>query len=95
MVKFNLLNVKNTETGASAKVFYSVNNRRDGRDCVTIYEKSYKGELRKVFPDLYQNNSDGMADYFEKDKVVLFSDNPHYPAALEAVARLEEKRNRK
>lgn len=83
MIKFLKFCVKNTDTKGSARVWYSLDNRIDGRKCVTIYAKDYDGSLGKVFSGSqdYVNNSDMMTDYFEKGKVVLFEDNPLYSVA--------------
>lgn len=67
--------------GAKAKAWYSLDNRIDGRNCVTIYAKEYSGDLVKVFGSLVIDNSDSQSDYFEKGKVVLFEGNPLYAAA--------------
>ena len=83
MIKFNKHNVTNTETGAKARVHYSVDNRIDGRKAVTIYHKDYSRALGDVFAgsDGYKNDTDLMSDYFDKGRVVLFEDHPLYAAA--------------
>ena len=81
MVKFNKFNVTNGT--AKARVHYSVDNRTDGRKCVTIYAKDYTDGLG-AFPELrdaYKNDTDMMTDYFDKGRVVLFEDHPLYAAA--------------
>lgn len=47
---FKQHHVLNTETGAKARVSYSIGNRTDGRDCVTIYAKDYGHELASRTP---------------------------------------------
>jgi hypothetical protein len=79
VIKFNKFNVTNgTE---KAKVHYSLDNRNDGRACVTIYAKDYDRALGRVFDGEYTNNTDTMTDYFDKGRVVLFADHPLYAAA--------------
>ena len=80
MIKFNKHNVTNgTE---KARVHYSVDNRIDGRKCVTIYAKDYGSKLSALFgSDDYTNNTDTQTDYFEKGRVVLFEGHHLYAAA--------------
>ena len=78
MIKFNKFNVTDTETKAKARVHYSVDNRIDGRECVTIYAKDYMNDLGEIFNGEVIDNSDSMTDYFEKGKVVIFPDHPEY-----------------
>lgn len=83
MIKFNKYNVTNTETKQKARVRYSVDNRIDGRKCVTLYAKDYMNVLDELFGSSFEDNTDMMTDYFEKGKVVLFEDHALYPAARE------------
>ena len=73
-----------------ARVFYSLDNRTDGRPCVTIYDKDYGHALGRIFSgDEYQNDTDTMTDYFDKGTVRLFEGHPLYAAArqrAEAIA---------
>lgn len=85
MLKFQKFAVVDTETKAKARVFYSLDNRIDGRKCVTMYAKDYGHALGQLFADDYVNNSDLMTDYFEKGKVVLFEDHALYATARAAV----------
>ena len=80
-VKFNKYNVSDTTITAKARVWYSLDNRVDGRKCVTIYAKDYDNALQLIFKDQVIDNSDSMTDYFEKGKVVLFEDHELYKAA--------------
>lgn len=89
-IKFNLYAVTNGTH--KCRVWYSVNGRIDGRACVTVYAKDYDGNLSPIFGELVKNDSDSQTDYFEKDRVVLFSDHPLYLAALAAANRLAVKR---
>ena len=77
-VRFNKYHVTNGTT--KARVFYSLDNRTDGRKCVTIYAKDYDRSLGRLF-DEYQNDSDSMTDYSDQGKVVLFEDHSLYAAA--------------
>lgn len=79
MIKFNKFAVTNGTT--KARVWYSLDNRTDGRKCVTIYAKDYSNALGVLFAADYKNETDSMTDYFEKGRAVLFEDSPHYAAA--------------
>lgn len=80
MIKFNKFNVTNGTD--KARVFYSLDNRTDGRKCVTLYAKDYGHKLAEVLgSDHYKNDTDLQSDYFDKGRVVLFEDNPLYSAA--------------
>ena len=91
MIKFNLHNVTDTTTGNKARVHYSINNRVDGRECVTVYHKDHTRAFDKVFANHATNGSDLMTNYHEKSKAVFFADDPLYPAALKAAKRAEDK----
>lgn len=80
MIKFNKFNVTNgTE---KARCHYSLDNRVDGRKCVTIYAKDYGHSLGRVIDSGdYQNDTDTQTDYFDKGRVVLFEGHPLYTAA--------------
>lgn len=80
-IKFQKFYVTNGTV--KARVFYSVDNRADRRNCVTLYAKDYTGELGVIFADEYKNDTDLMTDYFDKGRVVLFEGNPLYAAARE------------
>ena len=81
-IRFLKHKVVNDTTKQSARVFYSLDNRIDGRKCVTIYEKDYLSKLSKVFDgDCVLNETDTMTDYICKDRVVLFEDHPLYTEA--------------
>lgn len=79
MIKFNKFNVTNGTD--KAKVHYSLDNRFDGRACVTIYAKDYDRSMGRIFDGEYTNNTDTMTDYFDKGRVVLFADHALYAAA--------------
>ncbi|BCF95399.1 hypothetical protein PPGU16_84660 (plasmid) [Paraburkholderia largidicola] len=99
-IKFNIHNVTNGTN--TARVWYSLDNRVDGRKCVTIYAKDYDRQLGNVFPSNYKNDTDTQTDYFDKGQVTLFEDHELYaPAraraeanALRNKARMEAKRAR-
>lgn len=82
MIKFNKHNVTDTETKIKARVLYSLDNRIDGRKCVTIYAKDYDRSLGKIFNE-YENDTDTMTDYFDEGRVVLFEDHILYAKARE------------
>ena len=81
-IRFLKHKVVNDDTKQSARVYYSLDNRTDGRKCVTIYAKDYGQQLSKVFDsNEVENRTDTMTDYFDKDKVVLFEDHILYKDA--------------
>lgn len=82
-IKFNKYNVTNKATRAKARIFYSLDNRVDGRKCVTLYAKDYDHALREMIPDAYENDTDTQSDCFYEGRAVLFESHPLY-----AVARL-------
>lgn len=84
-MKFNRYHV--TDGTTKARCFYSLDNRTDGRSCVTIYARDYGSGLGRMFADAYHNDSDSMTDYFEKGRVVLFEDHPLYKQARAAVEK--------
>ena len=86
VLKFNKHNVRHIKTNTKARVYYSLDNRIDGRKCVTLYEKDYDRNLHKIFSDAV-NNTDIGTDYFETSKVVLFEDHPFYQIARNAVEK--------
>lgn len=86
-IRFNRYHVTNGQT--KARVWYSVDNRIDGKRCVTIYAKDHSDNLDKIFGSAVQNNTDIMTDYFEKSRVVLFVDHPLFPAARKRAEEIE------
>jgi hypothetical protein len=89
MIKFQKFAVVDTATKTRARVHYRVDNRIDGRKCVTLYAKDYGGALRKVLGGSYVNNTDAMTDYFETGKAVLFEGHPLYAQAREFAEALK------
>jgi hypothetical protein len=81
MIKFQKFAVVNAATKAKARVSYSLDNRTDGRKCVTIYAKDYGHALYSVLPSDYKNETEIMTDYFDKGKAVLFEGHPLYETA--------------
>ncbi|ACL06255.1 hypothetical protein Dalk_4577 [Desulfatibacillum aliphaticivorans] len=82
MLKFNKHHVTNGVE--KARCHYSLDNRVDGRPCVTIYAKDYDNKLGALFAfedGVYKNETDMRTDYFEAGRVVLFEDHPLYKQA--------------
>jgi hypothetical protein len=79
MIKFNRYHVTNGTT--KARVHYALDNRIDGRRCVTLYAKDYGHNLGTVLQKAYINETDLQTDYFDKGRAVLFEDHPLYAAA--------------
>lgn len=78
-VKFNRYHVTNGTT--KARVHYSLDNRIDGRKCVTIYARDYGHALAHATEALgvdYKNDTDFSTDYFDKGRVVVFEDHPQW-----------------
>lgn len=86
-IKFNKFNV--TDGVVKARVFYSLDNRVDGRKCVTLYTKDYGHALGRVLGDAYKNDTDLESDYFDTGKAVLFEDHPLYAAARKRAEAVE------
>lgn len=65
-----------------ARVFYSLDNRHDGRACVTVYAKDFGRALRQILAaGAYKNSTDMRSDCFDQGCVVIFADSPLYAAA--------------
>lgn len=79
-ITFNKHNITNGTK--KARVFYSINGRTDGRNCVTIYAKDLTANLKAIFADAV-NSTEVNTDYFETSKINLFETSPFYAAALE------------
>lgn len=78
-----------------ARVFYTLDNRVDGRKVVTIYDKDYGHALGRIFGDEYENRTDTMTDYFDKGTVRLFENHPLYAAARARAEAVEADRKAK
>lgn len=78
-------------TKVKAKVSYSLDNRVDGRKCVTLYAQEYGRTLQYFFNKEYQNDTDIMTDYFEKGRVTLFEDHPLYAIARQSAEHYKNK----
>ena len=70
-----------TDGSIKARIWYSTDNRHDMKKCVRLYSKDYGQGLGAMFPEAYENDTDMMTDYFDKGRVILFEDHPHYEAA--------------
>ncbi len=77
-----------TDGERKAKVWYSLDNRIDGRKCVTLYAKDYDRTLGEILSACYKNETDIQTDYFDKGKATIYESNPLYAAAR---ARAEQK----
>ena len=82
-IRFNKYHV--TDGQHKARIFYSLDNRVDCRNCVTMYAKDFGSGLGRIFSDDYQNDSDSQTDYFDEGRVVLFEDHPLYTVARKRV----------
>lgn len=80
-----------TNGAHKARISYSVDNRVDERKCVTLYARDCLESLAPIFGNLTVNNTDSMTDYFEKDRVTLFEDSPHYAAARKTAEAVSAK----
>lgn len=54
---------------------------------IIIYGKGYYPGIPQIEGLQIQNDSDSMTDYFEKDRIRVTPDNPHYSAVMEAVKK--------
>ena len=70
-----------TDGIVKVRVSYSLDNRIDGRKCVTLYCRDYGNGLSRMFGDSYINDTDMATDYFDKGRVVLFEDHRFYKYA--------------
>ena len=62
--------------GTLIRCGYSLDNRADGAECVTIYARDYKDLPRDLFDVV--NESDSYTDYFEEDRATVRPDHPLY-----------------
>ncbi len=82
-----------TDGTIKARVRYDFTTLTNGRECVSINSKDYSDNLGKVFNfNGYENNSDGMVDYFERGHVRIYRDNPLFAAAMRMVEATEKAR---
>lgn len=85
-IKFFWNGIKLNGSKQLIRCFYSLDNRHDGRECVTIYARDYSGKLPgDVFP--IENGTDLYTDYFETDRADLFPGHPLYPYARYAAMK--------
>ncbi len=87
MIKFNKYHVINTKTKQKARIHY--NHSKELRllgkpprkiNHVTIYEKDFEWNLKKVFPQEYANNSEGFVSG-KQLSIVILEGSPLYTAA--------------
>jgi hypothetical protein len=90
VIKFHQHYLTNGTT--KARVHYSLDNRTDGRRCVTIYAKDYTGNLGAVLSAEYVNDTDTQTDYFDKGRVALFEGHPLYASARNTAEAMRAKR---
>lgn len=65
------------------RIYYSQGGRKDGRECVTLYAKSYRSIPRGFALDVV-NDSDSMTDYFEEDRATVYPEHPLFSAFVNA-----------
>ena len=92
MLKFNLYNITDTETGLKVKVRYSIGMDIHRKMRVWIYEDGYTRNLLKLFHHAV-NESDFMSDYHEPSKVSFYESHPYYEEVEKTMARLEKSRH--
>lgn len=80
--------IQNPTTKKKCRVYYSLDNRVDGKKCVTLYAKGHLDYMDGIID--FTNHSDGMVDYFEKDRAVIFEDNPQYAEVRALVENLHK-----
>ena len=83
--------IQDSVSGKKCRVHYALDNRTDGRKCVTLYAKSHSDEMKGIIG--FNNGSDIMTDYFEKDRAVIFEDSKDYLKARSAVEFYHKGRN--
>ena len=84
-----------TNGAIKARVSYSMDNRIDGRKCVTIHDKDWCRALGKIFKEGYKNETDSMTDYFDQGSVSLFEGNKYYAEARKIAELIAAKRQAK
>lgn len=92
MLKLYYNGIKGTD-GKLQKCMYSMGGyAKLPQGTITIYAKEYKrfsAEIREQFA--VENNSDGMTDYFETDRIRVLPDHPLYPNVLAALQKREQR----
>jgi hypothetical protein len=56
---------------------------------ITIYNREYWPRFPTIDGFTVQNDTELMTDYFDKDRIRVYPDNPHYPAVLAAWEKQE------
>jgi len=82
-----------TDGVIKAKVFYHIEKSCSEITKVFICEYYYTSGLRKIFPDLYENNTDSLVDYYETGSVTLTKDHVLFESALEAALKNKKNQN--
>jgi hypothetical protein len=88
MILFRKHYIQDSETKKKCRVYYSLDHRIDGKKCITLYAKSYRDEMDGIID--FNNDSNYMTDYFEKDSAVLFEDHPQYQEARNFVETMRK-----
>lgn len=90
MIKFNRHHVTNGTD--KARVHYSLDNRVDGRKCVTLYAKDHAaGDVLcrlMLVHGVFSDATNSQVDYFEKGKATIFEGHTLYTSAR---AKAEQK----
>lgn len=71
-----------TDGTVKARVWYSKNFNAQMEPIVTLYAKDYSRELDQIFPDMFENDTDSMTDYFQKSRVRIPASHPLYAEAM-------------
>jgi len=79
--------------GKKHKVWYSLDNRVDGKTAVTVYASDYGVHLG--FLPTCENDSDSQTDYFMKDRATFFEDTPLYAEVRARAEKNEAERKAK
>ena len=88
-IKFRKYFVTNGTT--KAKIRYSLDNRIDGRKCVSLNANDWTRDLHKIFKSEYRNETDSMTDYFDQGCVNLFEDHALYAEARSVAESTRQK----
>lgn len=99
-IKFYYNGIKGSD-GKLQKAYYSIGNYTAAsgipNDTITIgvskKNDSFKfsQEIREAFQGAWTNNTDSQSDYFDCDRIRVYSNNPFYPQVLEALKKRHAK----
>ena len=84
-----------TSSGKLQKAWYSARNGKNELNVITIYKRDYgsfSAEIQEAFK--VENDSDGLTDYFEKDRIRVTEFHPLYSVVLEAANKMKAHRER-